>query len=104
MSRESNSGQFQSGRRPHNIKVLAFDTLGELVRHIGAQPRTVTMKGKPVKMTRAERSFRLMLDRALKGNVQDLAEILRLMIKHPQVVGRGRLRQIIVIRGALADC
>jgi hypothetical protein len=96
-------GQFKKGRRPHNAKTLEFDNIGDLVRKLGAEPRRVLMNGKEVEMTAAERSLRLAIDRALKGNVRDLAALLRLMIKYPNVTGPGKLRMIYFVRGALAD-
>ena len=104
MAGKTNRGQFKRGQRPHNAKVLEFATIADLVRYLGAEQKKVTVNGKETKMSWAERSLRLTLDRALKGNVRDIAELLRLMIRHPHVTGRGKVRSLIIIRGALAKC
>ncbi len=62
----------------------------------------VTVDGREVEMSWAERSLRLTLERALKGNVRDIAELLRLMIKHPHVTGQGKLRITYFVRGSVA--
>jgi hypothetical protein len=54
-------------------------------------------------MSWAERSFRLMLDRALAGNRRDLAQLLRLMIDHPSVGGSYRERTVIFMTETLAN-
>ncbi len=99
---EGNSGKFKRGRRPHNAKVLDFDTIGDLVRKLGAEPKKVTVDGKEVEMSWAERLLRLTLERALKGNIRDIAQLLRLMIKHPHVTGQGKVRMVYFLSRSLA--
>jgi hypothetical protein len=65
--------------------------------------KPVTINGKVVEISWAERSMRLMIDRALAGNRRDLAQLLRLMIEHPSISGSYRERQVTFIRGPLAN-
>lgn len=94
--------RFKKGRRPHNAKVLEFETIADLVKCLGSERKRVALNGEEVEMTWAERSLRLTVDRALKGNRRDLAQLLRLMIKHPQISGPGRMTVVYFFRGALA--
>ncbi|MGI8705822.1 MAG: hypothetical protein ACR2JJ_08535 [Sphingomicrobium sp.] len=95
--------QFKSGRRPHNArKGEEFGSIAELICRLGAEMKRVTINGKEVEMSWAERSFRLTVDRALTGNRRDLAQLLRLMIEHPSISGSYRERQVYYFRGALA--
>lgn len=88
-------------RRPHNAKVdQDFDDIHQLTRRLGSEIKRVTLNGKPVEMTWAERSLRLLVDRALAGNRRDIAQLLRIMIDHPNVTGKGPTVTRIFIRGA----
>ncbi len=94
----------KSGRRPHNAKKgEEFGNISELICRLGAEMKRVTINGKESEMSWAERSFRLTIDRALAGNRQDLAQLLRLMIEHPSISGSYRERQVIFLRGAVAN-
>ena len=91
-------------RRPHNArKAEEFANIAELVRRLAAEKKRVTINGKEVEMSWAERSFRLTVERALAGNRRDLAQLLRLMIEHPSISGSFRERRVIFIRGDLAE-
>lgn len=88
----------KSARRPHNArKGEDFADIGELMQKLAAETKRVVIDGKEVEMSWGERSFRLTVERALSGNRRDLAQVLRLMIKHPSVSGTYRLREIIII-------
>jgi hypothetical protein len=97
--RKTNSGQFQAGRRPHNAKPLDFENVADLVRKLGSESKRVSLNGREVDMTWAERSLRLTIERAINGNVRDITQLLRLMIEHPNISGHGRLRCIIYLGG-----
>ena len=97
-------GRFQKGRMPHNAKVATYDDIADLVRAIGAEPKRATVRGEEVSMSWSERSLRLSIERAINGQTRDLIDLLKLMIKHPRITGPARMRQITVVRGALANC
>jgi hypothetical protein len=83
--------RFEKGRRPHNAsKTQEFADVGELFRNLAAEKKRVTINGEQVEMSWAERSFRVTIDRAISGKRQDLAHLLRLMIKYPGIAGPGR--------------
>jgi hypothetical protein len=65
--------------------------------------KRVTINGKEVEISWAERSLRLTIDRALAGNRRDLAQLLRLMIEHPSISGSYQERHVTFIRGPLAN-
>ncbi len=101
-NREGHS-HFQKGRRPHNARRGEdHSTVAELVCRLAAEKKRVSINGKEVEMSWAERSFRLTVDRALAGNRRDLAQLLRLMIEHPSVGGSYRERTVIFMSEALA--
>jgi hypothetical protein len=92
------------GRRPHNArKGQDFADICELVCNLAAETKKVTVDGEEVEMSWGERSFRLTLERALSGNRNDLAHVLRLMIKHPDISGSYRVRQVIFMSKALSQ-
>ena len=89
-------------RKPHNAKTgHEFESLGELVDKLGAEPMRVTLDGEEVEMSWAERSLRVSVDRALAGNRRELALVLELMIKNPEAV--ASVRKVYFVRGALAN-
>ena len=80
-------GRFTGGK-PHNARRPAsFMTLEALVTSIAKEPRQVTSNGQVRTMTQAERLLRLRVQAAAKGDRSALRQIIRLMIKYPQVVG-----------------
>ena len=97
-------GRFKKGRMPHNAKVPTYADFGDLVRSVGAAPKSVTINGQEVSMPWSERSMRLSVDRAIKGQTRDLIDLLRLMIKHPQITGPVKTKFIYVMRGGFAGC
>lgn len=52
-------------------------------------------------MSRRERSFRIMIEKAFDGQVRELAQLLRLMVKYPELP--ATVVQATVIRGVLCD-
>ncbi len=91
-------------RRPHNAKVdRDFDDIHELTRRLGSEMKRVTLNGEAIQMTWTERSLRLLVDRALAGNRRDLAQLLRVMIDHPNVTGVGPVITRIFLPSAAAN-
>ena len=102
---QKTSSRFRRGRKPHNAnRGLEFANVAELIATIGAEPKRLGVDGQQVEMSWAERSFRLTVDRALKGNRRDLAHLLRLMIKHPSVSVSHRERYVTYMTQTLARC
>jgi hypothetical protein len=90
--------------RPHNARTgHEFASLHELVNKLGSEKKLANLHGVVVEMPWAERSFRTMVDRALEGNRRDLAQLLRLMIKHPRLSDRNSVRVQIFMRRFLAE-
>jgi hypothetical protein len=101
--RDSSAGSIKR-RRPHNAGTgEEFGSLDDLVRKIGAERTTVTINGEERKISRVERSIRLLIHRALGGNRRDLAHLLRLMKSNPRISSSHRERFVTIIRGAMAD-
>jgi|GEM_PF-5623245 len=87
-------------RRPHNAgKSPTFQSVGELARSIGAEPRRATMSGKEVVMSQAERLCRLIVETAINGSVSDLKLVIQTMIDHPQIAGSARERLVMFLAG-----
>lgn len=95
---------FKAGRKPHNVPPpKQYDSLHELVKVIGSQPRTVFINGKSIEMSLAERTLRLQVNRALEGKVRDVAHILRLMMKYPNLAKSYKEKKVILMCGAFAN-
>lgn len=88
-------------RPPHNAKI-DNDDIHELARRLGSEMKRVIVNGEVTEMPWAERSLRLLVDRALTGNRRDIAQLLRIMIAYPDVTGEGPVTLRIFIRGAAA--
>ncbi len=100
----SRKGTGKPPRQPHNAKVdRDFDDIHELTRKLGSEMKRVTLNGEAVEMTWAERSLRLLVDRALAGNRRDIAQLLRVMIDHPNVTGVGPVITRIFLPSAAAN-
>lgn len=97
----SSSSQFKGGRRPHNVKPpQEISSLDDLVMKVGREPRKVTLNGEIVEMSRAERALRLKVDRALEGKARPVADLLRLMMKYPQISKSYKEETVIVLAGS----
>jgi hypothetical protein len=89
-------------RRPHNAREAEpFESLPELVERIGNETLTVVRGSGTVRMSRKERSLRLDVEAALKGNVPALKHLLKLMARHPELIAPREMRSIF-INGPLA--
>jgi hypothetical protein len=85
-------------RKPHNATLRsAYLSLEEMMQAIATEERRVPFAGGEVMMSRRELSFRNMIARAFKGQVHDLAHLLRLMEKYPELP--ATVVPTIVIRG-----
>lgn len=84
------------GRKPHNARVRQFATLAEIVEEIGAELRSFPTAEGSRKISRKERLYRVMIHAALQDSDRDLAHLLRLMIKHPNIITfRGEVQHFI---------
>ena len=101
---QARSSRFRNGRRPHNARRSdECSTLDELVLKIAQEPRQVMKDGEVVTMSRAERRMRAEVEAGLRGEVRALDHLLKLMIKHPQLLRSGTSETWVFINGALAD-
>lgn len=95
--------RYKKGRKPHNARPSDdYLSLEELVRKVGSEPREAVLDGEVVEMSRCERTFRLMVGRALEGNAREVAQILRHMIKYPELSKSFKEEIVILITGS--DC
>jgi hypothetical protein len=101
---EPGSGtRYKKGRRPHNARQSDdYLSLEDLVRKVASEPRKVMLRGKQVEMSRCERTFRLVVDRALDGRPREVAQLLRHMLKYPTLSKSFREEVVIFINGS--DC
>lgn len=90
-------------RKPHNARTIEYAAFPELLALIAAEPRTALIGDGQVSMPRSERLFRLILDRALQGNVRDVIKMLQLMAKYPAVAATFRDETVIVVSGAMCN-
>lgn len=97
------AGQFKRGRKPHNVAIRDYDSLGDMVRKIANEPRKAQMAGKDVVISRSEGVYRSMVERALHGNKRELVSLLKLMMRRPSMAATFREHMVTVIGGSLAD-
>ena len=90
-------------RKPHNAHTAEYGSFQELLAQISAEPRTALVGDKEVSMSRSDRLLRLMLNRALQGNVRDITKLLQMMAKSPSLVATFREETVIVISGPLEN-
>jgi hypothetical protein len=91
-------------RKPHNSRPAAdYAGLGDILKKIGGERQTVSQAGEMVEMSRAERTLRLLVGRALEGKARDVAQLLRLMMKHPSISKSCREETVIFINGPMAE-
>lgn len=88
-------------RRPHNAQPKHYDSLAELFEAIASEKRAIPTRAGVVLMSRKERSLRTMIARALgkEEHVRELAQVLRLMIKYPDLAATSEI--VILIRGKM---
>jgi hypothetical protein len=94
---------YKKGRKPHNATPAAdYLSLEDLVQKVGSGPRKVLIDGELVEMSRCERTFRLVIGRALEGNAREVAQILRHMLKYPELSKSFKEEFVIIFNGV--DC
>ena len=98
----TSNGRYKPGHRPHNAVTPTDHSLKDVVLRIANELHEVSINGEPRTISRAERVFRLTVERAVKGNVRDIAHLLRIIAKNPELAASERTDTIIFINGALA--
>ena len=93
-------GRYMSGRRPHNARGSDYTSLPDLVQKLALAPRTVKIDGKRMTITRLERYLRMKVARATAGDPPEIADMLRLMKKHPEIANLYPTITQIIIGGA----
>ena len=89
-------------RKPHNARSTDYASFNELLAQIAAEPRAALVGDEQVTMSRCERLFRLMVERALQGKVREITKLLQLMAKNPSTAATFRDETVTVISGVLA--
>lgn len=101
-SKTSKKRRPKSRRKPHNAKAAGdYLSLADMVEAIASEKRKVPTCAGEVLMTRRERNLRLLVARALEGKVRELAQVLRIMIKYPDMAATLEIE--IFIRGNMCD-
>lgn len=88
-------------RKPHNARTSEYGSFNELLALIADERRAALVGEQQVIMSRRERLFRLMLDRALQGKVREVTLLLRLMANSPALATTYRDQVVTVISGSL---
>lgn len=88
-------------RKPHNARTPGYGSFNELLALIADERRTALVGEQQVIMSRRERLFRLMVDRALQGKVREVTLLLRLMANSPTLAATYRDQVVTVISGSL---
>ncbi len=99
----TSKGRYKPGRRPHNAVTPADRSLKDVVLRIANELHEVTINGKRRTMTRKERVFRLTVERAVNGTVRDIAHILSIVAKHPELAASFQIETVYFFNGSLAD-
>ena len=89
-------------RKPHNVHREQYESFDELLATIADEPCQATIEGQEVTITQRERFFRVMVDRAMHGNVREITKLLHIMAKEPGLAATRRYQTILFVRGALA--
>ncbi len=97
----SSKSNTSRNRKPHNARTANYASFDELLAQIAAEPRTALVGDQQVTMSRRERLFRLMVDRALQGKVREVTKLLQLMAKNPSTAATFRDETVTVISGVL---
>ena len=95
--------RYKKGRRPHNARPADdYLSLEDLVQKVGSEPRKVMINGELVEMSRCERTLRLVIAKALEGNAREVAQLLRHMLKYPELSKSFKEEFVIIFNGV--DC
>jgi hypothetical protein len=88
--------------RPHNAKPTPYyGSLADIIEAVASEKQPITFRGRKIVMSRRERALRILIEKGLEGRPRELAQLLRLMAKYPDVA--ATFVSAIVIRGALCD-
>ncbi len=90
-------------RPPHNARLAEHASFQDLLTKAANEPRAAEINGREIRLSRAERLFRLSIDRALDGSPRDLADILRRMIDTPALAASFREEITYYFHGSVAD-
>ena len=102
MTTKSRKAGARRKRKPHNVQTEQYESFFELLVKIASEPRKATIGEEEATLTRTEGLLRLMVDRALKGEVREVTQLLQLMAKHPAMATTNRTQKIFFIGKALA--
>jgi hypothetical protein len=103
MSTRSPKSGARARRKPHNARSVHYASFEELLAQIAAEPRTARVGDEQVTMSRSDRLLRLLVDRALQGDVRNVTKLLQLMAKYPAIAATYREQFVVVISGAFCD-
>ncbi len=84
-----------TGRKPHNAGTNEYVSYNELLLRLAHEPRAVQIGDQQVTMPRVERLMRVMVERALQGNVRDIAKLLQMMARNPTLAATFRMQTVI---------
>lgn len=90
-------------RRPHNAASREYGSFEDLLAAIAAESRTALVGTDQVVMSRSERLLRVMVDRALQGNVREVTKLIHLMATRPKLAATFREEIVTVISGPLCN-
>lgn len=90
-------------RKPHNASAPGYGSFNELLSLIADERRAALVGEQQIIMSRRERLFRLLVDRALQGNVREVTLLLRLMANSPALAATYRDQVVTIISGALCN-
>ncbi len=89
-------------RKPHNAKPIPeYLCLAEIIEAIATEERPVPFAAGQIMMSRRERSFRILIEKAFDGQARELAQLLRLMAKYPEL--SATVISATVFRGVFCD-
>lgn len=101
MTSPTSKAPTRGARKPHNARAPGYGSFNELLSLIADERRAALVGEQQIIMTRRERLFRLLVDRALQGNVREVTLLLRLMAKSPELAATYRDRVVTIISGSL---
>lgn len=90
-------------RKPHNARREDYQTFDELLAKIGDEPCQAMVDDEEVTMTQIERLLRVMIDRAMHGNVREMTKLLQIMPNDPGLAATSRTQTVIFYSKLLAD-
>lgn len=101
MTSPKSKGAIRRARKPHNARTFAYGSFNELLALIANERRAALVGEQQIIMSRRERLFRLLVDRALQGQVREVTLLLRLMANSPTLAASYRDQVVTIISGSL---